>query len=397
MKSLESKQQLLIDAVKSINDDYQSAIKREESANKRAFISSIVKGVLEAASSGFNAYTTTSGGAAQPAIPSQSSGDKADDSVAASTKERLEKETAKVDAETEVEAAKKELDDCQKKHDSLVDDRAKLVDQSASAEGTEKEKNDTDIKDKDVEIEAAKKTLDKAREAYSKSVDKLNAAISALEALSKSADDVHSKAIDEATSIANEKMIILNCKHELEREQRDATVKLVQLTESLKNSELQKNYAETAVMSLALAIRALAQIVASLSTLSLFWSSMGEYCKYMSKSEVKDLIKELKEMMDIDERKEFYETDEEFRSHAIHDLAKWKALSDICNKYQKACLATHASIVTNIALAPSISESHSMVKELANGIIDGAKSELVQKDARLQELDDERNVLTAAN
>ncbi|MGF1742031.1 hypothetical protein L4C34_13295 [Vibrio profundum] len=407
--ALEAQQQL-IESVKNINELYGDAKKREEKASEREMITNIVGGLTQAISAGVGAYN----GGARNLPDNEQDTSKADKEKLESSKKEVDKVQKELDNVTaDMKKSQKALDelnskqpDLDKKNETAKVELKKAENELAEVKEAKSESASAKLEAAEAKVEEAKKGFNKAKleledqktkteqtnsrlEKEKKEAKEKEAALkgvqASLDSLTKSLEKMSDQARSERQSISEEKMRLLEEKFKLEDQKRTAITDVIKYTEKLKNSQFQHNYAETAVYSLALAIKALAQIVTALSQMNLFWSSMGEYCQRLSKSEFKALIEDLMENMDKEDRIEYY-SDDEFKEVGISDIAKWKALSVICEEYQKASMETYGVVTNNIDEAPSIEEARQQVTAVANDVLSEAQVDIDAQQKRLESI-----------
>lgn len=156
---------------------------------------------------------------------------------------------------------------------------------------------------------------------------------------------------------------ILKAKNDMDKMKIINMGKIAEQTGKLASMQAEQGITESTVASLDIAAKALANVVTILLDASLFWGSMQQYCKDLSKSKMTEMIADVQDLSQEKRLKEY--TAEDFMFTSVSYIARWKALNIVCQEYIKAVMNTRAKVLVNIEKSPSLAESRSLAPRLA--------------------------------
>ena len=174
---------------------------------------------------------------------------------------------------------------------------------------------------------------------------------------------------------------------ELKKVERENAAKIAEYAVRLKNSQGQATIYSATVESLLQAIGALKGISTTLRLNALFWRQMGDHCQELADSDIDDKIEIYKT---FDDRTTYYQ-DPDFKEQLVRYMAGWKAIEVIAQAYGIECGRVRAQINEDFNKNPSTEESRRLAPilgakllEAANMDVDSMKAEEAQAQ---QELD----------
>jgi hypothetical protein len=174
---------------------------------------------------------------------------------------------------------------------------------------------------------------------------------------------------------------------ELKKVERENAAKIAEYAVRLKNSQGQATIYSATVESLLQAIGALKGISTTLRLNALFWRQMSDHCQELAESDLDEKIEIYKT---FDDRTTYYQ-DPDFKEQLVRYMAGWKAIEVIAASYGVECGRVRAQINEDFNKNPSTEESRRLAPilgakllEAANRDVDSMKAEEAQAQ---QELD----------
>jgi hypothetical protein len=174
---------------------------------------------------------------------------------------------------------------------------------------------------------------------------------------------------------------------ELKKVERENAAKIAEYAVRLKNSQGQATIYSATVESLLQAIGALKGISTTLRLNALFWRQMSDHCQELAESDLDEKIEIYKT---FDDRTIYYQ-DPDFKEQLVRYMAGWKAIEVIAASYGVECGRVRAQINEDFNKNPSTEESRRLAPilgakllEAANMDVDSMKAEEAQVQ---QELD----------
>ncbi len=175
---------------------------------------------------------------------------------------------------------------------------------------------------------------------------------------------------------------------ELKKVERETAAKIAEFAVRLKNSQGQATIYFATVESLLQAIGALKGISTTLRINALFWRQMGDHCKELAQSDLKEKIEVYKTFSD---RLSFYR-EPDFKEQLIYYMAGWKAIEIIAQAYGIECGKVRAQINEDFNKNPSTEESRKIAPILGAKLLEATNSDMESMKAEeakaQQELDE---------
>lgn len=413
---------VLADLQKRMQELYDEAKAKAETAESRAFGLAITNAIMQPLAQGIGAFAgaftrTQTGLPLPPTLPSTTE----------STKPKKEEEEGKEKAQKELREAQAEagnangaLTKAQNEETGArrsVNEKAAAVKvaEEASTEAKSKrdiakqptanEKEDLDkaVTKAEGELRTARSELEKAKgvlqekETARKMAEDLVAKKQKEVEIARAAVTAAAQALDAAASAvgqAADSYMTLAQKYEETR--RDYLNKWLSYKEkeAQKLGEIEKYAVEMSTVkssaeiektiseSLIQAVKAFNEVSQILRTAAQFWRQMAEACKAVGPdSKLQSDLKLYVENLSAEDRMAVY-TETEFKTRVVEYMASWKALELICGEYSRAAAQTRVKVQENIRKSPSPEESIQLTSVLARGLIENAKraSNSVQAD-----------------
>lgn len=374
LKSYESTQQSLNEAIDEINDIYKEAKEKEKVAFDMKKGMMIVEGITSVIGAVIPCFTSMKGSAG--AECSQAA-QKAQEELAKNEQEKASLDTEKKKAADRLEnlrkeaaALEKDIQDIQQKIEDEKAITAKEEDEkNAVIKACEEEKKEKEeaLKEKQTEISEAEKDLESTEEKLNKVINAMNAVKKQLDAYNQQCADDYKRA-QEAAKEALEKKL------EMEKQRRETLASIQEFTVLIQSSVRQENVAETAVQTLQVAIRCIKQVVVALATAAKFWRSMEDYCKNLATSGIVEEIIDMEEAgIPVEERVENYQEDM-FKAAYLEYICRWAALHYVCEDYRRRNNKVRDMVANNIMSSSSREEEWKMA-----GILAGEMKESIDK------------------
>jgi hypothetical protein len=140
-----------------------------------------------------------------------------------------------------------------------------------------------------------------------------------------------------------------------------------------------------AIQTFQYAVKALSNVVASLSDAELFWFSIKIYCKQLKESVSANSVHNY-QALNLTESQRFQRyTSVNFTREFVTSMAEWVALDKICFEYLvgiessnecKGAKGNYAKVVNYIKMPPSLKTSKSITLSLANKILERTDKEI---------------------
>jgi hypothetical protein len=174
---------------------------------------------------------------------------------------------------------------------------------------------------------------------------------------------------------------------ELKKIERENAAKIAEYAVRLKNSQGQATIYTATVESLLQAIGALKGISTTLRLNALFWRQMSDHCQELAESDLDDKIEIYKT---FDDRTTYYQ-DPDFKEQLVRYMAGWKAIEVIAASYGVECGKVRAQINEDFNKNPSTEESRRLAPILGAKLLEAANMDVDSKKAEeaqaQQELD----------
>jgi hypothetical protein len=174
---------------------------------------------------------------------------------------------------------------------------------------------------------------------------------------------------------------------ELKKVDRETAAKIAEYAVRLKNSAGQVGVYSATVESLLQAIGALKGISTTLRLNALFWRQMGDHCKELAQSDLKEKIEVFKT---FDDRLSWYR-EPDFKEQLVYYMAGWKAIEIIAQAYGVECGKVRAQINEDFNKNPSTEQSQKIAPILGAKLLAAANTDLESMKAEeaqtQQELD----------
>lgn len=374
LKSYESTQQSLNEAIDEINDIYKEAKEKEKEAFDMKKGMMIVEGITSVIGAVIPCFTSMKGSAG--AECSQAA-QKAQEELAKNEQEKASLDTEKKKAADRLEnlrkeaaALEKDIQDIQQKIEDEKAITAKEEDEkNAVIKACEEEKKEKEeaLKEKQTEISEAEKDLESTEEKLNKAINAMNAVKKQLDAYNQQCADDYKRAQEAAREALEKKL-------EMEKQRRETLASIQEFTVLIQSSVRQENVAETAVQTLQVAIRCIKQVVVALATAAKFWRSMEDYCKNLATSGIVEEIIDMEEAgIPVEERVENYQEDM-FKAAYLEYICRWAALHYVCEDYRRRNNKVRDMVADNIMSSSSREEEWKMA-----GILAGEMKESIDK------------------
>lgn len=363
LKRCESLRDSLEEDIKSVNQAYEDARKKEQSAfdmKKGLMITQIVTSCI---------------GAIIPSVSSVKNSGDSNSKAAQQAQTTLEQKQQEKDQLTDAQKSQQtQLDQLNEKKQTLEKEKQEIqekihVEESVTArDPAEKEANlteyrkqlaekETQIQELDQKIEQTTSELNDTGsqiDQITSSIDNLNKQLSAY--ADQCRDDL--QRAEEAAEKALEKKL------EMEKQRRETLASIQEFTMMIQSSVSQKNTAETAVKTLQTAIGCIKQVVVSLTTAAKFWRSMEAYCQTLCDSSLGNEIKELSQGLSLEERLEYYQESDFMMAFLVY-ICRWAALFYVCDDYKRRNDTVRKMVADNILSSASREEEWEKAGELA--------------------------------
>jgi hypothetical protein len=171
---------------------------------------------------------------------------------------------------------------------------------------------------------------------------------------------------------------------ELKKVDRETAAKIAEYAVRLKNSAGQVGVYSATVESLLQAIGALKGISTTLRLNALFWRQMGDHCKELAQSDLKEKIEVFKT---FDDRLSWYR-EPDFKEQLVYYMAGWKAIQIIAQAYGVECGKVRAQINEDFNKNPSTEQSQKIAPILGAKLLAAANTDLESmkaEEARTQQ------------
>jgi chemotaxis protein histidine kinase CheA len=407
LKTEQANQGELIKQAGEMQQKYDEAAKAEKKAGDKAFalsiLSAITSTITTVVSAGVGAYTATKKPSDTISNPeNKEDAKKINDAQKEADEKKIKSDQAEkklAETKSKIAILKTNLEQVKKAETDLkekIGNKSEEPEKSDSnlqklKEDKKKKENEiTEINKQVSDLEAEEKKQEEDREAAAKAyglaaagLQKVTEEISALAAKNASAEE----------RIHEEKMAYLKEKLKLEDEKRKSLIAMTEFAENIKNARIEEGNAEVSVSALHTAVEALGKIIGTLTTASLFWKQMSEFCKRMIDSGIQTKIADMQEGLDLDERIEGYQ-EVNFMMGFLTYMCQWVALNGLSASYIISAAKAQEKCKEYIAKSPTIAEARRKAPELAKNLaimlnekIDVSNkisSNLIQENARLE-------------
>lgn len=364
LKKCESLRDSLNEDIKDINQAYQDARKKEQSAfemKKGLMITQIVTSCIGALiPSGRSIQNNASSQNSQAVENAQNSLNNSQKEQQQLSADQQSQQNTVDELSAKKETLKKEIQEIQQKiqiESSLTAREEEEKQANLNKYNQELAQKQQELNQIDAQLQAAQSKLENTSEKLSKVADSINRLNEQLSAYADQCRDDLEKA-QQATEKALEKKL------ELEKQRRDTLASIEEFTVMIQSSVEQKNTAETAVQTLQMAIRCIKQVVVALTTAAKFWRSMEEYCRTLSDSGLGQEILELSQGLTEEERLEYYQ-DKDFMMAFLTYICRWAALYYVCEDYLNRAKTVRSMVADNITSSGSREEEWAMAGDLA--------------------------------
>ncbi len=393
LEKCKSLSQSLDEDIKSINQVYEEAKKKEKEAfdmKKGLQITQIITGCIGAVIPSVTGIVSNmsgkAGGAAaagvnQAASEAQKNVDK---DKAERDKLTAQQKTAqsKLDELTQQKASlQKEIDGIQQsieaKEAVTVGDEAERA--AALAELKKQ------LAEKQADMDALNKELSNTQNDLKNTSDRISELTNAIDALNKQISDFADQARDDLERAEASAKEALKTKLELEKQRRETLGSIQEFTALIQSGVRRQNVAETAVQTLQVAIRCIKQVVVALSTAAKFWRSMEEYCKTLSDSGLGKEIVEISEGLTLEERLDYYQ-DGDFMTMFLKYICRWAALYYVCDEYQTRNNKVRKLVADNIQSSSTREEEWKRAGELAEEMSASIQMQVEESNTAIAEL-----------
>jgi len=329
--------------------DYES---RAETAEERAFVMSIIRVGAQMVSAAMPAVAMALGGAATGGTSilaastlntvKRVAGDKEGGAKEDGTAEQIEtkKEISKKQAEmTASEEKKKELN---KKIEKLEEEKAKLVAAKGEDGGSSEPETDAgasssaEVKALDERINAAKTELDAETKKYSEIGTVLAGLKASLDALDKNLGKLTDEQQQQAASLREIQMKMLDKVEAYEKEKRGQTAELVKIKALLKGKRSEEETIQLAIKSLNLSVSALKRMKEIVEEIAFFFKSFADFMGQVS-DEAAQQVKNIESVAEMETLRKnrlarlIESTDEFF----IKQAGEWNAVTIVSDKFTR--------------------------------------------------------------
>jgi hypothetical protein len=120
---------------------------------------------------------------------------------------------------------------------------------------------------------------------------------------------------------------------------------------------------------------------------AMFWRQMGEHCKELANSDLKEKVTMFK-TAPPEQRLGFF-LDEDFKVQVVTYLAGWKAVELIANDYGVTCGRVRAQIQEDFQKNPNTEESRRLAPILGARLLVEAKADLGQRATQINAIEAE--------
>jgi hypothetical protein len=183
-----------------------------------------------------------------------------------------------------------------------------------------------------------------------------------------------------AEAYRKEKLKYLENLLDLQKQERETAAKIAEYAERLKSAGQAKEISEATINSLFQAIGALKQIAVVLRVTAMFWRQMADHCEELAKPDLIEKIQLFKELP-ADERRTFY-VEEDFKLAVVTHLAGWKAIEVVAIDYGRVCGEVRAQIQDDFVKNPSTEQSRALAPVLGAKLLADAQADLGKSDAQ---------------
>ncbi len=145
-----------------------------------------------------------------------------------------------------------------------------------------------------------------------------------------------------------------------------------------------------AIQTFQYAVKALSNLLASLSDAELFWFSIKIYCQKLKDSSVANSVHNYQQLNISDSQRLQRYTNVRFMRQFVTSMAEWAALDKICFDYlvgvesgneRKGVKETYKKVINYIKMPPSIQKSKSITLSLAQKILERTGQEIQELEA----------------
>ena len=335
---------------------------------------------------------------APPAAPTPTSPEKKkaekeiEDKKAAEAKAQTELDAAKKDLEKKEEEkktavgtaagkataetlAKEKADDAKGKADKEPTNSAlkKTADDAkTAADNATKEKvaADKDQKTKEDAVTTAKKTVTDKEAALKTAADAAASAGKALETVANNLAAASHDMMDLVQTYEAEKQKYLDTLLKCEEQEAQSLANMADYAIRMTSVTDLVQVSKSVSHSLCQAIAAFHTVAQILRNAALFWTQMADACKALSSQGVQATVQAFS-ALDEKDRLDMWKA-ESFKVEAVEYMAQWKALELICRDYSKAAGETRVEVQNNLNKSPSPEESMKLTPELAKALLTDA-------------------------
>ena len=337
LESLVQDLQASIQKYQAMANKYES---RAETAEERAFVMSIVRvgadmltAAIPAVVAGATAYAT--GGTSLIASSAISTATQASTSAAATnpddkTADEIEKKKDVIDAKADKATAEKKKDELEKKGEDLKAEKDKV-------EGDDTKSDDA----KKTEVEAIDKRIETNDEAIKKEEDKISAAVialksaeGALKALSAGMKEMSDEQKDQASSLREMQMEMIEKVETYETAKREQAAELIKINALINGQRTEEETIQLAIKSMNLSLRALKRMREIIVEMSFFFKSFAEFMSKIAKDsqDQGDAVQEAidKETMTSRFKRRIVKANNQF---FVSQAAEWQATEMVSSKF----------------------------------------------------------------
>jgi hypothetical protein len=182
--------------------------------------------------------------------------------------------------------------------------------------------------------------------------------------------------VKEAASLHEQLVQRLN---KMEDDRRESLVELATLATSLNSNVEVARVADETKKALDIAVKAIANVEATLHSATVFWTSMQTCCEELATPDSCKEIERLVEKKTPEYRVKFYKS-KRFVPTAVRYICKWTALISVCDEYHTATRVVEESVEHHIRKSPNREEAKSLIKDLKKQLLEEFGSEISDID-----------------
>ncbi len=300
----------------------------------------------------------------------------------------------------EAKERKEKLDSqIEEKNTAIADLEKQLQEKIAekdSADEAGKEALEKEIKELREKIRKEKenlKELTKEQKSASEVVKKLGGL------LSETGEKLQEQSEDKAVLRSKRMQEIYQEIIRLEEEQTKQLGLLAKYTKQIQGMVIDQNATEAAIQSLIIAVSCLKRTVVALKDIALFWTSLEQSCRALSKSSLKDTIKDL-QSIDKEERIAYYYS-EDIMYPLLCYMAKWTAILSVSSDYIKAAEETRKHLNDTIIHADSTEMSRTehwdKASALAGQVSERIEAQVAESREKIKNLESRQETAKGEN